>query len=178
MGLAAALALAGCRNERKGCGAPLPPLLEGDGVGALRIGASVEEIERSCLVLADTTLALGNEGMPERRLTAVVGSVATTATVSAGRIWRIEVATPRFRTADSLGVGSHMRDLRSTTARVSAGENGAYVMRSDHCGLSFQLPGVVARTDMRAEDIPDTATVGMVLVVGCGRTDRLDRNTP
>lgn len=171
LGIVVLTGLAACARSgeaAKDCGVDGPPRLLEYGVGALRVGATVQEVKQRCQVLLDTAMPLGNEGMPERRMTVVVGSVPLVATVSDGRVWRVEIVSPRLRTADSLGVGSRMRDLRSTTARLSAGEHGAYVVRSDHCGLSFQLPGVVGAPNMSATEIPDTATVGMVLVVGCG----------
>jgi hypothetical protein len=151
----------------RSCGVGQPPLLTDSGVGALRVGATVDDVRAACVVLRDTTLVAGNEGMPERRLTVILGSIATAATVSEGRIWRIEIASPRFRTADSLGVGSTVAQLRGGTSRVAAGANGGYVVRSDHCGLAFQLGGVPARDGLRVDEIADTAHVDLVLVVGC-----------
>jgi mono/diheme cytochrome c family protein len=163
----AVVACQGATGAVKDCRVSMPAVLTDSGVGALRVGATVEEVRAACHVLRDTTFASGREGMFERQLTVVLGSIATSATVSDGRVWRIEIASPRFRTRDSLGVGSTVAQLRSGASRVAAGANGGYVVRSDHCGLAFQLGGVLARAGMRVEQIADTARVDMVLVVGC-----------
>jgi hypothetical protein len=148
------------------CGAGQDAGLTGSGVGALRIGATVAEIRRKCLVVSDTTLAQGNEGMPERRLTALVGSETTTATIVDDRVWRIEINSPRFRTTDSLGVGSTVRDLRGPEASLALGE-GAYVLRKDHCGLSFHLTSAVGAFGKQLAAVPDSTQVRRVLVTGC-----------
>lgn len=137
-------------------------------MGALRIGAHVEDLRRRCLVLADTQLASGNEGMPERRLTVVVRSVSSIASIVGDRVWRIEIASPRLRTSDSLGVGSTVGQLRASPGRLAMGERGAYLVRSDHCGLSFQLRQRPDRPYEALATIPDSTRVNLVLVVGCG----------
>jgi hypothetical protein len=101
--------------------------------------------------------------MPERRVTVVLGSVSTTSTVGDGRIWRIEISSPRFRTRDSLGVGTTVGTLRQRGATFVVGEDANYALVKDHCGLSFQLRDGVAGP----ASIPDSARVRMVLVTGC-----------
>jgi hypothetical protein len=140
----------------------MPPVLTDSGVGALRVNAPVEQLRAVCDILHDTT-RLGREGMPERRLTVVLGSVTTTSTVADGRIWRIEIASPRLRTRDSLGVGTTVGQLRRRSASIVAGEDANYALVKGHCGLSFQL-----RDGMGGPaSIPDSARVTMVLVTGC-----------
>lgn len=173
VGIASATLIVACGNDRRvsgsalTCGAGPATALSDSGVGALRISAHVEDLKRQCLVLTDTQLASGNEGMPERRLTVVVRSVSTTATIVGDRVWRIEIASPRFRTLDSLGVGSTVRQLRQSPARLAMGERGAYLVRSDHCGLSFQLPQQRDRPYQSLAAIPDSTKVNLILVVGC-----------
>jgi hypothetical protein len=106
--------------------------------------------------------------MPERRVTVALGADSLDATIVDDRVWRIEVRTPRFRTADSLGVGSIVRDVRrggSTT--LATGDRGVFALRRDHCGLSFQLAGVSPGRDENWSRIPDTTRVALVLVFGC-----------
>jgi hypothetical protein len=145
------------------CDVGMPAVLSDSGVGALRVNAPVETLRSVCDILHDTTLERGREGMPERRVTVILGTVTTTATVGNGRIWRIEIASPRFRTRDSLGVGTTVGELRRRNATLLAGEGGSYARVRSHCGLSFQLPpGPGGSTS-----IPDSTRVGMVLITGC-----------
>jgi hypothetical protein len=151
----------------KDCGAQTPPVLAENGVGTLRVGMTSDDVYRYCQVLDDTTLQHGKEGMRERRMIVVVPPVTAVATMSAGLVWRIEVSSPRFRTLDSLGVGTTLAELRRSSARLAAGEGGAFVTRSDHCGLSFQLGREPVVVSKRLADIPDSARVTSILIVGC-----------
>lgn len=148
------------------CGVDSRTVLSGSGIGALRIGATVAEVRSQCMVLSEDMAAPGPEGQPEHRLVVVTGSVNTTAAVVDGRVWRLYVASPLFRTADSLGVGTRVGELRGPQARLARGE-GTFVLRGDHCGLSFQLgPGVPP--DARTLDaVPDSVRVERVLVIRC-----------
>jgi hypothetical protein len=173
--VAAAATLAACgevdardTDSWRACGAARPPVLTDSGVGFFRVGASVADIHRDCNVLRDTTVALGREGLSERRLTAVLGSVATSATVADDRVWRIEIASPRFRTTDGFGVGSRLGDLRRAGGTLSYGEDGTYVVMERHCGLSFQLSRDGLDPGSRVSELPDSTRVDLVLVTGCG----------
>jgi hypothetical protein len=148
------------------CGVDGRTTLTGSGVGALRIGTSLSQIRSRCMVLSEDTAAAGPEGQKEHRLVVVTGSVSTTVTLVNNRVWRLHVASPVFRTADSLGVGTQVNKLRGPNARLARGE-GTFVLRRDHCGLSFQLgPGVPA-TAQTLDAVPDSVRVSRVLVIGC-----------
>src|SRR5688572_15610515 len=56
----------------KQCGVTTTTTLGPTGVGALQIGMSVEAVRAACTLLRDETDPLGNEGMPERRVTVLV----------------------------------------------------------------------------------------------------------
>jgi hypothetical protein len=150
------------------CGVGERTVVTGDGIGDLRVGAPVEGVTRTCRVVHDTVVQ-GAEGMPERRLVVDLGRDSVTVVVDSNRVWRVHVRSPAFRTADSLGVGTPATALRRPGARVLAGEGAHFVTLPSHCGLSFRLRGVeFGRVRIPAE-IPDGATVGEVLVVGCRR---------
>jgi hypothetical protein len=113
--------------------------LRDDGIGALRLGASVEVVKRTCRVLRDTTVT-GPEGMPARKLAVEIAGETVEAEIVDNKVWRISVKSPRFRTADSLGVGtplSHLLQLEG--ARGMMGEGALYFATSAHCGMSFRL---------------------------------------
>lgn len=144
-----------------------------DGVGALRIGMSVESAKSSCNVLRDTTL-LGGEGMMERRLVVSFPPDVLDAEIVDGRVWRLDIRSPGFRTADSLGVGSRIGDL-SRLGRLQGlvGEGVLVVVSPDRCGLSFVLSGGIPAMRVRNWDstalakLPRSTTVQRVLVLGC-----------
>ena len=103
------LALIACETKH-----PLSPCGEGvitdEGIGELRIGATVESVRQKCDVVRDTTL-IAAEGMPARKLAVVFSRDTVEAEIVDGRVWRIAVLAPRLRTADSLGVGTNLARL-------------------------------------------------------------------
>ena len=148
------------------CGMDASASVTGDGIGALRVGATVEDVARQCRVVRDAT-APGPEGMPERRIVVDLGRDSVSAVVDSGRVWRLHVRTPAFRTADSLGVGTPGPTLRRPGAQVLTGEGAVFVTLPSHCGLSFRLRGVEFGRVTRPAQIPDTAVVEEVLAFGC-----------
>jgi len=149
------------------CGLGREPLLTGNGIGDLRIGATAEHVHKQCDVISDTTLQFGAEGMPERRIAVRLGPDTVEGTVVSDKVWRLEVLSPRFRTEDSLGVGSTAGQIRQQAVQyLGYGEGGPFVSLPKHCGLSFELAGVkgFARS---WNQVPNTATVRKVLVLGC-----------
>src|SRR5687768_1685348 len=84
-------------TPRLSCGVDSTTRLTGDGIGALRIGASVEAVQAACHVVHDTT-TLGAEALPERTLLVDLGTDSITATVDAANVWRLHLDRPSFRT--------------------------------------------------------------------------------
>jgi hypothetical protein len=157
------------------CGLRPASVLTGRGIGDVRVGASVNQLRAGCRVVRDTTLQFGNEGMPERRVTVALGTDSLDATIVDDHVWRIEVRTPRFRTADSLGVGSIVRDIRRGPTTLATGDRGVFALRRDHCGLSFQLAGVPPGRGENWSRIPVTTRVALVLVFGCQESESESR---
>ncbi len=92
------------------------------------------------------------------------------------KVWRIEVTSSRFRTADSLGVGTPLsRLLALNNPRGLTGEGQLFVASPDHCGLSFRLSnnGSSARSqnwDKAAlSRLPSSTVVNKVLLLGCNQ---------
>ena len=146
-------------------------------VAGLPIGATVTSVKEHCKVLEDT-IALGAEAEPQRTLLVQTGLDTLVAVIDSDRVWRIEVASPRFRTQDSLHVGTRLSALlRDTSAHALIGEGSYYVVIRSHCGLSFALPyiqlpepGDLSAAALRA--LPDTLRIEEILVVGCDAADR------
>lgn len=148
------------------------PFFDGAGLGALRIGATLDSVRRSCRVVRDTTEMRG-EGLPVRILSVVIMGDTIEAEVDSGRIWRIAVRSARFRTADSLGVGVPIgRLLAIPGIRGFTGEGTLYLVSPRHCGLSFRVtdPKRALRADWTLsllQRLPSTSVVTQVLILGC-----------
>jgi hypothetical protein len=126
----------------------------------------VVDLRLKCRVVLDTSMTSGAEGLPERRIIVLLGRDSVAATIAEDRIWRIELTSLRFRTADSVGIGSTVRRLRRDAARIlGAGEDGFYLELPRACGLSFRIAGVSGAQEWA--DIPMDATVDKILVFGC-----------
>jgi hypothetical protein len=147
-------------------------ILSDEGVGKLRIGKSVESMRRECTVLRDTT-APGAEGMPSRKIAVLFSRDTVLGEIVNDRVWRVEIHSPNFSTADSLRVGTPLaRLLVLRKPQGMTGEGALFVMSPDHCGLSFRLsqagspilrdPGPTALSRL-----PSATRVSDILIVGC-----------
>jgi hypothetical protein len=148
------------------CNVETGTVLTGDGLGALRVGASVEDVARQCRVARDTMVP-GAEGTTEREVSVDLGRDTVRAVITGGRVWRLHIRGPAFRTADSIGVGTPATALRRPGARVLAGEGSVYVTLPSHCGLSFRLEGVAPGQVRSPAQIPEATRIGEVLAFGC-----------
>jgi len=144
-----------------------------EGIGSLRIGATVDSIRLLCNVLRDTTV-LDNEAMPQRELVVRVDADTVRAEIVNGRVWRIAILSPRLHTPDSLGVGSPLAKLlRLKNPRSMTGEGEIFVASPEHCGMSFRLEnaneaiyqGELDRAGLAR--LPASTFVSQVLVFGC-----------
>lgn len=163
----------GVSGKKSSCG---DEVLGDEGIGELRIGATVEHVRQRCKVIRDTT-ALGAEAMPARKLTVALSRDTVEAEIVNGRVWRIAVESPRLRTADALGVGTSIGRLRQLkNPRGMMGEGQFFVASPDHCGMSFRLSNAGPRAQRGDLDraglfrLPETAVVSEVLIFGCKLT--------
>jgi len=157
-------------GERDSCG---DGIITDEGIGELRIGASIESIRQKCSVVRDTTV-MGPEGMPARKLAVLFSRDTVEAEIVDGRVWRLAVLTPRLRTADSLGVGTTIgRLLQLKSPHGMTGEGAFFVASPAHCGKSFRLaiaeagpaPGDLDRAGLAR--LPRSTAVNQVLIFGC-----------
>ena len=146
-----------------------------EGIGQLRIGATVESIKQKCKVLRDTTVN-GAEGMPARKLAVAFSRDTVDAEIVEDRVWRIAVHSPGLRTASLIGVGTLNQRLQSLKdPRGAMGEGALFVLTPQHCGMSFRLAnagprgmrGDLDKAGLRA--LPIETVVSEVLVFGCHR---------
>ena len=144
------------------------------GVGVLQVGATVEHLREHCRLVKDTVVT-GLEGMPGRQLSIAILGDTVVAEVEQDTVWRIRLTTDRFRTRDSLGVGTPAEFLTSRDgARALVGEGEIYVTIEEACGVSFRLDGasysIVASApspESAVRLVPDTAIVDLVLLIPC-----------
>lgn len=146
--------------------------LTGDGVGPVRIGASVDAVRSACGIVAEGTRP-GPEGSTTRYITVAMGRDTVDAEIVDGRVWRVPVTSPGLRTSDGIGVGTPLREvLALRDVRPAMGE-GLYVLSPAHCGMSFQLddpegPLPPASTLEELRRLPARTVVSRVLLTGCG----------
>ncbi|HST08642.1 MAG TPA: hypothetical protein VLJ83_10740 [Gemmatimonadaceae bacterium] len=137
-------------------------------------------VKARCEVFRDTTRR-GLEGMSERRLAVRFRTDSLEAEIVDDKVWRLDISSPGFRTADSLGVGTPVaRLLLLREARGLVGEGVLVVVSPERCGVSFVLSGGIPRGRVRTWDstalsaLPTTITVKKVLVLACGDSDAAD----
>lgn len=114
-------------------------LITGNGLGDLRIGATVAEVKARCHVVGDSVM-LGAEALPIRIVSVLMLDDTVHAEIDSGRVWRVAFNRARWRTAEGLGVGSRLEDVERTgTLAGLSGEGLVYVQSKELCGLSFRL---------------------------------------
>jgi hypothetical protein len=150
--------------------------MTGRGIGDLSIGRTLDSVRVLCAVGRDTT-RLATEGQLARMITVAIGGEVVEAEIVDEKIWRIEVRSSRFRTADSLGVGTPLsRLLALGNARGITGEGQLFVVSPEHCGLSFRLSDNGSRSRSQNWDrtalsrLPAGTVVNKVLIVGCDQS--------
>jgi hypothetical protein len=165
-------------READSCGSKL---IGDHGIGKLQIGMSIDSLRKQCRVVTDT-IQPGPEGTTERRVTVSFPPDLVDAEIVDGRVWRIDVESPAFRTADSLGVGSSVADvLRRDEPDGAAGEGAFYLISRKHCAVSYQLSGGIPAGPTRRWDstalssLPASMEVNGVLVGNCRVPNRPTR---
>lgn len=149
------------------------PVMDGDGVGNVRIGMAVDSVKARCTVLRDT-VERRSEGQLERILVVPFEDDTAAVEVSEGRVWRIEITRPGIRTANWLGVGTPLPALLDLKGGVQGltGEGNLFLISQALCGMSFELSEPRAPSGSwnaeRLRTLPKSTVVKRVLVIGCG----------
>jgi hypothetical protein len=150
-----------------------PQVLSGSGVGPVTVGRLIAAVRQDCEVVRDT-LEFDAEAAEQRVAYIRVAGDTVLAPIVDDRIRHIEVATPRIRTTESLGVGSSLSDLRIVGALTPMLEHaGLYVQISNHCGVAYRLDysldqaGLETPPSRILSSLPDTLLVDQVLIAGC-----------
>ena len=116
------------------CGISSASRVSEDGLGLLRIGTSIDAIRGGCAIISErTTDSIGEARVDLGRDTAIVA-------LRNGSIHRIRLTHQAYRTADSLGVGTHISTLlRLREATAITDGNRLYAISPASCGLRFML---------------------------------------
>jgi hypothetical protein len=186
--LAACLVLAACRIEKvrsddttrggvepgpgiAACGISPESRVSEDGLGLLRVGVSIEAIRASCAVLSEQA---GDSGRAIARID--LGRDTARVDLRNGTIRRITLFHQAYRTADSLGVGTHIATLmrlRETTGMTD--RNRLYAVSPALCGLRFMMmdpapKAATSRNGRRAlQRLPGETRTRELEIVGCVR---------
>ncbi|HEX5971408.1 MAG TPA: hypothetical protein VFY85_05745 [Gemmatimonadaceae bacterium] len=148
------------------------PIVDGDGVGSIRIGMSVDTLKSRCVVARDT-VERRTEGQLERILVVPFEQDTAVVEVNEGKVWRIEITEPGLRTSNWLGVGTPLSALLDLNGGVQGlvGEGNLFLVSQALCGLSFELSEPRSPSgswDMaRLRTLPKSTVVKRVLVIGC-----------
>jgi len=148
------------------------PVMDGDGVGNVRIGMAVDTVKARCSILRDT-IERRSEGQEERILVAPFEDDTAIVEVNEGRVWRIEVTNPGIRTSNWLGVGTPLSTLLGLEGGVQAltGEGNLFLISKALCGMSFELSEPKSPSGnwdaARLRTLPKSTVVKRVLVIGC-----------
>lgn len=148
------------------------PVVDGDGVGSIRIGMSADTLKAVCVVARDT-IERRTEGQLERILVVPFEEDTALAEVNEGRVWRIEITGSGLRTSNWLGVGTPLSTLLALGDGVQGlvGEGNLFLVSQALCGLSFELSEPRSPSGSwdaaRLRTLPKSTVVKRVLVIGC-----------
>ena len=148
----------------------------GDSVGPIRLGMALDALRRACSIVHDTTLPAAS-GPPERHLSVLLGADTAVVTMHIGRVGEILLASGKFQTADSVGIGTPLRVLLARQVKGYGVAGQLLVQTPSECGLTFgiaghypDLPDGVKDSAMVAR-VPLTAVVDRIRIDGCERDD-------
>ncbi|HYC52183.1 MAG TPA: hypothetical protein VEB19_13805 [Gemmatimonadaceae bacterium] len=121
-------------------------LIEPLRLGAIRINGSIPELRRLCPQLRDTLVERDDLYGTTRQMASVMNVAGEPVIIfrGAGVIYQIVVQSPKFRTTDSLGVGTSVRrllDKPELNVVVAGVHQGPYVLawHGSECGLGYSL---------------------------------------
>ena len=155
-------------------------LITTDSIGPAILGTARSALSPKLTIIRDT-LEIVFEDMTDSVLVLRVSGDTIRAGIDSGRINRLTVTSPRFRTADSISVGTPIiRFLSEPGVYVWASEGQATLWSPSHCGMGFRLfdgtsgyppAGLGDSADSlgvaRLRELPKTTQVGEISVYGC-----------
>jgi hypothetical protein len=179
--LAAALAASPLGAQGGGhhdCGIRSGARLENAGVGAIRIGATLDQLESQCELVRDTVVYPDDTHAEHVVGFKVDKDVIEAIADTGGRVTEIRVASYRWKTVEGLGVDTELAKFLEIPGLVgipgSEQELAVFLQVPQYCGLDFRLPwyGSSASppdsvTVLFLQTLPPKSTVTSVIVHAC-----------
>jgi hypothetical protein len=130
-----------------------------DRLGAAQLGMTVTALKSASSSARDTSWSAG--GAQQRGVVIPVGSGTAVAVLERDAVARIEVTNRSVRTAEGLGVGSSVAELRAAYGEGCANiEDGVFlVWFPDASGIVFALDAPARNPGQVADQLPPTARV-------------------
>jgi hypothetical protein len=160
-------------------------LVTGEGVGPIRIFASLDSIRQICPIVRDTTVQASVGLAAERLVSVLMGADTAVVGVRRGRVVQILLTSAHFATADSIGVGTTLARLLRFARGKGYGVGGDLLIATPtKCGLTFGMTGRYADLPDGLKDsttlnrVPATATVNRIRIDGCERDEVADLSAP
>jgi hypothetical protein len=165
-------------SGRRDCGVQSGTRLENDGVGAIRIGATVDQLASQCQIVRDTVVYPDQTTTEHVIALQVDKDVVETIVDSSMRVTEIRVATYRWKTAEGLGVDTDLGRFLEIPGVIaipgSERELALFLQVPQYCGLDFRLPWYGATvtpldsvTPLFLQTLPPKSTVTSVIVRPC-----------
>lgn len=149
--------------------------LESGRVGSIRVDEPLDSVmQRATLIGEELRTSIGG-GDLERYLQVAIGNDTVEIVAINGRVGAIHVRSPRWRTAEGLGVGTSALELSRYPLRESDfWAEGLFVRLQTHCGVYFVLSKAYVDSvndddKITAEQLAklgDSTRVSMVVVEG------------
>jgi hypothetical protein len=165
-------------GSHRDCGLQSGAHLENTGVGAVRIGATLDQLESQCEVVRDTVVYPDDTHAEH-----VVGFKADKDVIeviadSSQRVTEIRVTSYRWKTVEGLGVDTELGRFLEIPGLAgipgSEQELAVFLQVPQYCGLDFRLPwyGSSATppdsvTALFLKTLPPKSTVTSVIVHAC-----------
>lgn len=160
------------------CGIQSGARLENNGVGTIRIGASLGQLGQKCEIVHDTVIYPDDTHAEHVVAIKVDKDVIETIVDTGGSVVEIRVATYRWKTAEGLGVDTDLARFLEIPGLDgipgSSQELAVFLQVPQYCGLDFRLPwyGSSASppdsvTAAFLRTLPPKSTVTSVIVHAC-----------
>ena len=147
-----------------------------EGVGPIRIYASLDSIRQLCPIVRDTTVQPQPGLAAEHLVSVLMGTDTAVVSVRRNRVVQVFLTSPHFATADSIGVGTTLgRLLRFAQVKGYGVRGDLLIDVPAKCGLTF---GITGRYPDLPDGLKDTTTLSRVPVSATVNRIRIDGCDP
>lgn len=165
-------------GSHRDCGIQSGTRLDNDGVGAIRIGATLDQLESECQLVIDTVVYPDYTHAQHVVGFKVDKDVIEAIVDSGGQVTEIRVTSYRWKTVEGLGVDTELAKFLGVPGlRGIPGleqELAVFLQVPQYCGLDFRLPWYGSSANPPdsvtvgfLQTLPPKSTVTSVIVHGC-----------